>query len=162
MLPAELVDREFGYIVGRADGRAGGRTVGRADGRTGGRTVGRAVGRLGQSLKASPKSPQSFPKASPKLPQSFPKASPKPPQSLPKSSPDLVRFPPDSPEARQRPTEPNSSKNAKMLHISASENWPKVNVRPDCIRKSGLQMLLVFLDPSFSQSTNLEKGTFFS
>merc|ERR1712185_273898 len=145
MLPAELVDREFGYIVGRADGRSGGRTVGRADGRTGGRTVGRAVGRLGQSLKASPKLPQSFPKASPKLPQSFPKASPKlpqslpkaspkPPQSLPKSSPDLVRFPPDSPEARQRPTEPNSSKNAKMLHISASENWPNVNVRPDCIR----------------------------
>ena len=154
MGPAELVDREFGYIVGRADGRAGGRTVGR--------TVGRAVGRLGQSLKASPKSPQSFPKASPKLPQSFPKASPKPPQSLPKSSPDLVRFPPDSPEARQRPTEPNSSKNAKMLHISASENWPKVNVRPDCIRKSGLQMLLVFLDRSFSQSAFPEKGALFS
>ena len=128
-----------------------------------GRTGGGSARSVSQSLpKVSPKLPQSFPKASPKLPQSFPKASPKPPQSLPKSSPDLVRFPPDSPEARQRPTEPNSSKNAKMLHISASENWPKVNVRPDCIRKSGLQMLLVFLDRSFSQSTNPEKGTLFS
>ena len=94
MLPAELVDRELGYIVGRADGRAGGRTVGRADGRTGGRTVGRAVGRLGQSLKASPKSPQSFPKASPKLPQSFPKASPKALQiwsDSPRTSPEARR-----------------------------------------------------------------------
>ena len=166
MLPAELVDREFGYIVGRADGRAGGRTVGRADGRTGGRTVGRAVGRLGQSLKASPKSPQSFPKASPKLPQSFPKASPKLPQSLPKASPKALQIwsdsPRTSPEARQRPTEPNSSKNAKMLHISASENWPNVNFRPDCIRKSGLQMLIGFVDRSFSQSVSLEKGTLFS
>ena len=150
MLPAELVDREFGYIVGRADGRAGGRTVGRADGRTGGRTVGRAVGRLGQSLKASPKSPQSFPKASPKLPQSFPKASPKPPQKL-------FRFGQIPPGLPQRPAEPNSSKNAKILQLSSSENWPKVNFRPDCIRFRGLQMLLGSFDRSFFQSVRLTK-----
>ena len=142
MGPAELVDREFGYIIGRADGRAGGRTVGRADGRTDGRTVGRAVGRLGQSLKASPKSPQSFPKASPKLPQSFPKASPKALQIWSDS-------PRTSPEARQRPTELNSSKNANMLILAPIENWPKVNFRPDCIRLRGLQMLISFVDRSF-------------
>ena len=66
MGPAELVDREFGYIVGRADGRSGGR----ADGRAGGRSDGRSA-HLGsiQAHLGSPKSPQSPPDF-PKGPQS--------------------------------------------------------------------------------------------
>ena len=141
--------------------RSGGRSRGRADGRAGGRSDGRSVGSVSLS-----KTPQSLPKASPKLPQSFPKASPKLPQSFPKASPKALQIwsdsPRTSPEARQRPTEPNSSKNAKMLQLSPSENWPKVNFRPDCIRFRGLQMLIGFVDRSFSQSVSLEKGTLFS
>ena len=37
--PAKLVDRELGYIVGRADGRSVGRSVGRTAGRSDGRSV---------------------------------------------------------------------------------------------------------------------------
>ena len=145
-----MCSRSGGRSGGRADGRAGGRSDGRADGRTGGRSA-RSVS---QSLpKVSPKLPQSFPKASPKLPQSFPKASPKALQIWSDS-------PPTSPEARQRPTEPNSSKNAKMLQLAPSENWPKVNFRPDCIRFRGLQMLLGSFDRSFFQSVRLKNVSF--
>ena len=53
MGPAELVDREFGYIVGRADGRSGGR----------------ADGRLTLALSRLTLAPQSLPKVSPKPPR---------------------------------------------------------------------------------------------
>ena len=122
MGPAELVDREFGYIVGRADGRSGGR----ADGRAGGRMVGRADGRLTLALSRLTLAPQSLPKVSPKSLQSLPKVSPKSLQSLPKVCPKPPRLPP-------RPPEPNSSKNVKILLYSPTENWPKAIFEPDSI-----------------------------
>ena len=74
MGPAELVDREFGYIVGRAVG---------------------SVGRSGGSWlpQASPKLPKAF-KSLPKPRQRLPKAS----QILPKVSPDLLRLAQRPPE----------------------------------------------------------------
>ena len=73
MLPAELVDRELGYIVGRADGRSVGGTVGRTAGRSDGRADGRfgaIFDHLGSILchPGSPKPPQTY-RLIPRVPQ---------------------------------------------------------------------------------------------
>ena len=78
MLPAELVDRELGYIVGRADGRSVGRSVGRTAGRSDGRSDGRfgaIFDHLGSILchPGSPKSPQTY--------RLIPRGSQRPPES---------------------------------------------------------------------------------
>ena len=97
-------------MCSRSGGRSDGRSGGRADGRAGGRSDGRSVGSVSLS-----KPPQSLPKASPKLPQK------------------LSRFGQISPRLPQRPPEPNSSKNVKILLYSPTENWPKAIFEPDSI-----------------------------
>ena len=97
------VDRELGYIVGRA----------------GGSCLPKASPKLPRAFKSLSKSRQRLPKASqslPKSPQSLPKAS----QSLPKVSP---KTPPTYgllPRASQRPAEPKSGKERKSNCIKDS------------------------------------------
>ena len=123
MVPRSSVDREFEYIVGRADGR----TVGRSDGRT---DVGAILPPSWHqdapiSRQSFPKPLQTLPKAAPRLPkacQTLPKASPKLPKASPNSSHSLPQACPSIPRAIlvifiQKNYE-------KCCKVCQNENWP--------------------------------------
>ena len=98
------VDRELGYIVGRAGGSClpeASPKLPRAF-----KSLSKSRQRLPKASQSLPKSPQSLPKASQSLPkafQSLPKASPKPPKASPKSPQRLPRLTDYSPEPPRGP-----------------------------------------------------------
>ena len=109
MLPAKAVDREFVYIVGRADGRSVSPKLPKAPESS--PKLPKAIFFLPQTL---PNAPQSLPKALQSLtkpPQSSPKSPqscPKPSSSFPKLSPELPKASPKLPKASPKPPQISS------------------------------------------------------